>query len=61
MKESPVDVATLARLANDPVLPLAALFPLEPAEEWRLTATITITYVSPTVAKKDDQTNYVEE
>ena len=56
-----MDTATLARLTNDPVLPLAALFPLERADQWRAAATITITYVSPTVAKKDDQTNYVEE
>ena len=56
-----MDVATLARLANDPVLPLAALFPLEPADNRPERLELTITYVNPTTAKNDDPTSYVEE
>ena len=56
-----MDVATLARLANDPVLPAAALFPLERAEDCPRRLELTITYVNPTTAKNDDPTNYVEE
>lgn len=54
--------ATAARISNDPVCPAAALFPLD-ARYAVSTADrgLTITYVSPTTAKVDDQTNYVEE
>ena len=53
---------SLARLTNDPICPPAALFPLdEPYQASPADRGLTITYVNPTTAKVDDQTNYVEE
>lgn len=51
-----------ARLTNDPICPPAALFPLDaPYRPHAADRGLTITYVNPTTAKVDDQTNYVEE
>lgn len=51
-----------ARMFNDPVCPAAALFPLDaPYQPHAADRGLTITYVNPTTARVDDQTNYVEE
>jgi hypothetical protein len=59
---NPMRSRSLARLTNDPICPPAALFPLdEPYQASPADRGLTITYVNPTTAKVDDQTNYVEE
>jgi len=52
----------VARAVNDPVSPLAALFPLGDSDAVDMTPDfgLTITYINPTTARADDVTFYEE-
>jgi len=57
-----VSAEAVARAVNDPVCPLAALFPLGASDASDMTPEfgLTITYINPTTARADDVTFYEE-